>query len=70
MGLSPAVASPALRHSLDIDPAQPGDIFSAFGWNDVAAQPPGGARLDRLGPHRVSPTSMSTWSVAIPLVGS
>jgi ACS family glucarate transporter-like MFS transporter len=58
-----SLAGPVISKQLDLNAAQMGFIFSAFGWAYVLAQLPGGWLLDRFGSKIVYALSIFTWSV-------
>jgi ACS family D-galactonate transporter-like MFS transporter len=63
------VAAPAITRELAINPVFMGIVFSAFSWTYAAAQIPGGAFLDRVGPRLTYFWSVATWSLFTLLQG-
>jgi MFS transporter, ACS family, D-galactonate transporter len=63
------VAAPAMIRDLALDPVFMGVVFSAFSWTYAAAQIPGGAFLDRVGPRLTYFWSVATWSLFTLLQG-
>jgi sugar phosphate permease len=64
-----AIANPLIRHDLDLSIAQMGLLLSAFLWAYAFAQLPGGALVDRVGPHRLLSAGLALWSVAQAVAG-
>jgi MFS transporter, ACS family, D-galactonate transporter len=63
------VAAPSMTRELGLDPLVMGIVFSAFSWTYAAAQIPGGAFLDRIGPRLAYFWSVAVWSVFTLLQG-
>ena len=63
------VAAPAMTQELAINPVLMGLVFSAFSWTYAAAQIPGGAFLDRVGPRLTYFWSVGIWSLFTLLQG-
>lgn len=58
-----SIAGPVISKDLELNAAQMGVIFSAFGWAYVIAQLPGGWLLDRYGSKMVYAASLMLWSI-------
>lgn len=59
-----SIANPLIRQELGLSIANMGLLLSAFLWAYAFAQLPGGALVDRLGPHRLLAAGLSLWSIA------
>src|SRR5580658_3667535 len=59
-----SIANPLIRQELGLSIADMGLLLSAFLWAYAFAQLPGGAFVDRLGPHRLLAAGLSLWSIA------
>jgi sugar phosphate permease len=59
-----SIANPLIRQELGLSIADMGLLLSAFLWAYAFAQLPGGALVDRLGPHRLLAAGLSLWSIA------
>ncbi|HEX2943814.1 MAG TPA: MFS transporter, partial [Rhodopila sp.] len=59
-----SIANPLIRQELGLSIADMGLLLSAFLWAYAFAQLPGGALVDRVGPHRLLAAGLSIWSVA------
>ena len=59
-----SIANPLIRQELGLSIADMGLLLSAFLWAYAFAQLPGGALVDRLGPHRLLTVGLGLWSVA------
>jgi sugar phosphate permease len=59
-----SIANPLIREELGLSIADMGLLLSAFLWAYAFAQLPGGALVDRIGPHRLLATGLGLWSLA------
>src|SRR6201996_3008864 len=59
-----SIANPLIRHELGLSIADMGLLLSAFLWAYAFAQLPGGALVDRIGPHRLLAGGLGLWSLA------
>ncbi len=59
-----SIANPLIRQELNLSIADMGLLLSAFLWAYAFAQLPGGALVDRVGPHRLLATGLGLWSLA------
>jgi sugar phosphate permease len=59
-----AIANPLIRHEMGLSIADMGLLLSAFLWAYAFSQLPGGALVDRIGPHRLLGAGLALWSVA------
>jgi sugar phosphate permease len=59
-----SIANPLIRQELGLSIADMGLLLSAFLWAYAFAQLPGGALVDRLGPHRLLGSALGLWSIA------
>jgi MFS family permease len=59
-----SIANPLIRQELGLSIADMGLLLSAFLWAYAFAQLPGGALVDRIGPHRLLTAGLSLWSIA------
>jgi MFS transporter, ACS family, L-galactonate transporter len=59
-----SIANPLIREELGLSIADMGLLLSAFLWAYAFAQLPGGALVDRLGPHRLLAAGLGLWSLA------
>ena len=59
-----SIANPLIRQELGLSIADMGLLLSAFLWAYAFAQLPGGALVDRIGPHRLLAAGLSLWSIA------
>jgi sugar phosphate permease len=59
-----SIANPLIRQELGLSIADMGLLLSAFLWAYAFAQLPGGALVDRIGPHRLLGAGLALWSVA------
>ncbi len=59
-----SIANPLIRHELGLSIADMGLLLSAFLWAYAFAQLPGGALVDRVGPHRLLAAGLGLWSLA------
>jgi sugar phosphate permease len=59
-----SIANPLIRQELGLSIADMGLLLSAFLWAYAFAQLPGGALVDRVGPHRLLAGGLGLWSVA------
>src|SRR4051794_3826070 len=59
-----SIANPLIRQELGLSIADMGLLLSAFLWAYAFAQLPGGALVDRIGPHRLLGTGLGLWSLA------
>ena len=57
-----SVAGPSISKEFNLNPAQMGWIFSAFGWTYMALQIPGGILTDFLGARSLYSLSLISWS--------
>ncbi len=64
-----SIANPLIRNELGLSIADMGLLLSAFLWAYAFAQLPGGALVDRVGPHRLLATGLGVWSVAQAVAG-
>jgi sugar phosphate permease len=64
-----SIANPLIRQELGLSIADMGLLLSAFLWAYALAQLPGGALVDRLGPHRLLAAGLSLWSIAQAVAG-
>ncbi|MCF0154618.1 MAG: MFS transporter, partial [Veillonella sp.] len=64
-----AVAAPALREELNLDPFMLGLLFSAFSWSYGLLQIPGGWFLDRIGARNAYTASLFFWSLFTVFMG-
>jgi sugar phosphate permease len=56
-----SIANPLIRQELSLSIADIGLLLSAFLWPYVFAQLPGGALVDRVGPHRLLAAGLGLW---------
>ena len=59
-----SIANPLIRQELGLSIADMGLLLSAFLWAYAFAQLPGGALVDRVGPHRLLAGGLGLWSLA------
>ena len=59
-----SIANPLIRQELGLSIADMGLLLSAFLWAYAFAQLPGGALVDRVGPHRLLAAGLGLWSLA------
>ena len=59
-----SIANPLIRNELGLSIGDMGLLLSAFLWAYAFAQLPGGALVDRIGPHRLLTAGLGLWSVA------
>nr|WP_294514395.1 MFS transporter [uncultured Rhodopila sp.] len=59
-----SIANPLIRQELGLSIADMGLLLSAFLWAYAFAQLPGGALVDRIGPHRLLGAGLALWSIA------
>jgi sugar phosphate permease len=59
-----SIANPLIRQELGLSIADMGLLLSAFLWAYAFAQLPGGALVDRIGPHRLLAAGLGLWSLA------
>nr|WP_294544572.1 MFS transporter [uncultured Rhodopila sp.] len=59
-----SIANPLIRQELGLSIADMGLLLSAFLWAYAFAQLPGGALVDRVGPHRLLGAGLALWSIA------
>lgn len=59
-----AIGNPLIRQELGLSIADMGVLLSAFLWAYAFAQLPGGAMVDRIGPHRLLAAGLALWSLA------
>jgi sugar phosphate permease len=59
-----SIANPLIRHELGLSIADMGLLLSAFLWAYAFSQLPGGALVDRVGPHRLLAGGLAIWSLA------
>src|ERR1700761_4002801 len=59
-----SIANPLIRQELGLSIADMGLLLSAFLWAYAFAQLPGGALVDRVGPHRLLTAGLGLWSLA------
>src|SRR3954462_350605 len=64
-----SIANPLIRQELGLSIADMGLLLSAFLWAYAFAQLPGGALVDRVGPHRLLAAGLGLWSIAQALAG-
>lgn len=64
-----SIANPLIRQELGLSIADMGLLLSAFLWAYAFAQLPGGALVDRVGPHRLLGAGLALWSVAQAVAG-
>lgn len=64
-----SIANPLIRGELGLSIADMGLLLSAFLWAYAFAQLPGGALVDRIGPHRLLAGGLGLWSLAQALAG-
>ncbi|WCM22005.1 MFS transporter [Paraburkholderia bryophila] len=64
-----SIAATAIAQDLQLDPAQMGLVFSAFGWSYALLQIPGGMLVDRTRPRLLLALIIGLWSVATILQG-
>lgn len=64
-----AVAAPALKDELGLDPFMLGLLFSAFSWSYGLLQIPGGWFLDRVGARNAYTLSLFFWSLFTVFMG-
>ena len=64
-----SIANPLIRQELGLSIADMGLLLSAFLWAYAFAQLPGGALVDRVGPHRLLAAGLGLWSVAQAVAG-
>ncbi|HJS87876.1 MAG TPA: MFS transporter [Acetobacteraceae bacterium] len=59
-----SIANPLIRQELGLSIADMGLLLSAFLWAYAFSQLPGGALVDRVGPHRLLAGGLAIWSLA------
>jgi MFS transporter, ACS family, L-galactonate transporter len=59
-----SIANVLIRQELRLSIADMGLLLSAFLWAYAFAQLPGGALVDRVGPHRLLGAGLALWSIA------
>ncbi len=59
-----SIANVLIRQELGLSIADMGLLLSAFLWAYAFAQLPGGALVDRVGPHRLLASGLALWSLA------
>jgi sugar phosphate permease len=59
-----SIANPLIREELGLSIADMGLLLSAFLWAYAFSQLPGGALVDRVGPHRLLSAGLGLWSLA------
>ena len=59
-----SIANVLIREELGLSIADMGLLLSAFLWAYAFAQLPGGALVDRVGPHRLLAAGLGLWSLA------
>ena len=59
-----SIANVLIREELGLSIADMGLLLSAFLWAYAFAQLPGGALVDRVGPHRLLAAGLALWSLA------
>jgi sugar phosphate permease len=59
-----SIANPLIRQELGLSIADMGLLLSAFLWAYAFSQLPGGALVDRVGPHRLLAGGLGIWSLA------
>ncbi|MFL5289641.1 MAG: MFS transporter, partial [Rhodopila sp.] len=64
-----SIANPLIREELGLSIADMGLLLSAFLWAYAFAQLPGGALVDRVGPHRLLAAGLGLWSLAQAVAG-
>jgi sugar phosphate permease len=64
-----SIANPLIRQELGLSIADMGLLLSAFLWAYAFAQLPGGALVDRVGPHRLLAAGLGLWSIAQAVAG-
>lgn len=64
-----SIANPLIRSELGLSIADMGLLLSAFLWAYAFAQLPGGALVDRVGPHRLLAGGLGLWSLAQAIAG-
>jgi sugar phosphate permease len=64
-----SIANPLIRNELGLSIADMGLLLSAFLWAYAFAQLPGGALVDRVGPHRLLAGGLGLWSIAQAVAG-
>ena len=64
-----SIANPLIRQELGLSIADMGLLLSAFLWAYAFAQLPGGALVDRVGPHRLLAAGLGLWSLAQAVAG-
>jgi sugar phosphate permease len=64
-----SIANPLIRQELGLSIADMGLLLSAFLWAYAFAQLPGGALVDRVGPHRLLAAGLGLWSIAQAMAG-
>jgi ACS family D-galactonate transporter-like MFS transporter len=64
-----SIAATAIAQDLQLDPAQMGLVFSAFGWSYALLQIPGGMLVDRTRPRLLLALVIGLWSLATILQG-
>nr|WP_329601716.1 MFS transporter [Paraburkholderia antibiotica] len=64
-----SIAATAIGQDLQLDPAQMGLVFSAFGWSYALLQIPGGMLVDRTRPRTLLALIIGLWSLATLLQG-
>ncbi len=64
-----SIAATAIAQDLQLDPAQMGLVFSAFGWSYALLQIPGGMLVDRTRPRLLLALIIGLWSLATILQG-
>jgi sugar phosphate permease len=64
-----SIANPLIRNELGLSIADMGLLLSAFLWAYAFAQLPGGALVDRVGPHRLLASGLGLWSIAQAVAG-
>src|SRR5579885_3324214 len=64
-----SIANPLIREELGLSIADMGLLLSAFLWAYAFSQLPGGALVDRVGPHRLLSAGLGLWSLAQTVAG-
>jgi sugar phosphate permease len=59
-----SIANPLIHNELGLSVADMGLLLSAFLWAYAFCQLPGGALVDRVGPHRLLSAGLAVWSLA------
>jgi sugar phosphate permease len=65
-----SIANPLIRTELGLSIADMGLLLSAFVWAYAFAQLPGGALVDRVGPHRLLAAGLGLWPIVQAAAGS